>query len=192
MTGHASPLASVNRTSGMFQTQSSGEVNAMGTIEQSPGCTRLLRLLVPINANADSRWGIEYALRLHRKGRPVEVVLLNVGEPITQWQVLRFLTAKEASEFQSARAQSFIDDASLTLLAQDVPCRGIFKQGDIVFSILDTAEELDCDEIVMPEPARGVLALFSTRIATKVARARRDIPVVLVNDEGETALRGGP
>ena len=48
--------------------------------------------LLPINANADSRWGVRYALQRQLEGTPVEVVLLNVGEFVTQWQVLRFRT----------------------------------------------------------------------------------------------------
>lgn len=56
---------------------------------------RVLRILAPINANDDSRWGVRYALRRRREGKKVEVILLNVGEPVDQWQVLRFRTQRE-------------------------------------------------------------------------------------------------
>ena len=65
--------------------------------------TRKRRLLLPINASEESRWGLKYARQLHESGTPVEAILLNVGEPVTQWQVLRFRTQQEIAEFQSAR-----------------------------------------------------------------------------------------
>jgi nucleotide-binding universal stress UspA family protein len=145
---------------------------------------KTLRILVPINATEESRWGIEYALRQHRKGKHLEVVLLNVGEPITQWQVLRFRTQQEIEQFQAERAQAFIEDASQPLAENHITSRGVFKQGDLVFSILDAAEELDCDEIAMPAPHRGISSIFSNNIALSVRRQQRDIPVVFVNSEG--------
>lgn len=156
----------------------------MSTFDSSKADTRVLRILVPINANDDSRWGIRYALRRHREGKQVEVILLNIGEPINQWQVLRFRTQREIAQFQSERAQAFIEEATKPLAAEDIPCRGFFKQGDVVFSILDTAEELNCDEIAMPVPKKGLSSFFSRDIVLAVKRQQRDVPVVAVNSDG--------
>lgn len=145
---------------------------------------RTLRLLVPINANDDSRWGLRYALQQRREGRSVEVVLLNVGEPINQWEVLRFRTHQEIAQFQADSAQAFIDEATRVLAAADIPCRGFFKQGEVVFSILDTAEEADCDEIAMPLPNKGFCSFFSRDIVAAVKNQQRGIPVVTVDRDG--------
>jgi nucleotide-binding universal stress UspA family protein len=152
------------------------------------------RLLIPINANADSRWGIDYALQLQRDGQPVEVCFLNVGEPISQWEVLRFRPQGEITRFQSERAQSFIDEASHSLLEQGIPCRGFFRQGRVVHSILDVAAELECDEIVMPRPHAGIFSLFSREIVGTVMRKIRAIPLVLVSQSGSLsgADKAGP
>ena len=133
----------------------------MSEKDQTGVAQRRLRLLVPINANEDSRWGVTYALRQHDEGRDVEVCFLNVGEVITQWQVLRFRTQIEIAKFQAERAEAFIEEAAQPLAAKHILYRGFFKQGDIVFSILDTAEELECDEIVMPLPPTGLISVFS-------------------------------
>ena len=156
----------------------------MNTFEHGVGQPKPLRLLVPINANANSRWGARYALQRHLEGTAVEVVLLNVGEIVTQWQVLRFRTQQEVAQFQSERAQAFIDEASALLAAENIPCRGLFKQGDVVFSILDAAEELDCDEIAMPVPQPGLANLFARDIVAEVRRHQGEIPVVMVDSEG--------
>ena len=156
----------------------------MNTSESYEYSARPLRIMVPINANDDSRWGLQYAVRRQIEGARLEVVLLNVGEPVTQWQVLRFRTQQEIADFQARRAQAFIEDASRILFAGDIPFRGIFRQGKIVFSILDAAEELICTEIVMPKPAPGVMKLFSRNIALNVQERKRSVHVVLVNHEG--------
>ncbi len=154
----------------------------------TPSATRvdqkLLRILVPINANEDSRWGIQYALRRQREGAQVEVILLNVGEPITQWEVLRFRTEREIAQFQADSAQAFIDEATGPLATAGIPFRGLFRQGELVFSILDAAEETECDEIIMPRPGKGISSIFSRDIVASVKRQERDIPVVTVNCDG--------
>ena len=81
-------------------------------------------------------------------------------------------------------APAWIEVLEAPLAAENIPYRGVFKQGDIVFSILDAAEEFDCDEIAMPAPQPGLAQLFSRAIAAEVRRQRGDIPVVMVDSEG--------
>ena len=145
---------------------------------------RRVRLLIPIDATEKSRWGVAYALRRHDQGYAVEACFLNVGEPITQWQVLRFRTQAEISNFQNERAQTFIDEASAPLAAKGIACRGFFKQGNLVFSILDSAEELGCDEIVMPRPTTGFWGMFEPDMTRAVSQGHRDIPIVVVGQDG--------
>lgn len=170
------------------QTQHPRTVVLMSTSDHNATGAKVLRILVPINANEDSRWGVRYALHRHREGRQVEVILLNIGEPIIQWEVLRFRTQQEIAQFQSERAQAFIEEAARPLAAANIPCRGFFKQGDVVFSILDTAEELDCDEIAMPAPKKGFPSFFSRDIVHAVKRRRRDLTVVAVNSDGKPLI----
>ncbi|MCM2289874.1 MAG: universal stress protein [Sulfuritalea sp.] len=184
MNTHPQPGSSGSGTGGPIPAHHPRKVAPMTTRHDSGGDKKLLRILVPINANDDSRWGVQYALRQKREGREVEVILLHVGEPITQWQVLRFRTQQEIAQFQAERAQAFIEEASAALKAADVPCRGLFKQGDVIFSILDTAEETECDEIAMPPPNKGFSGIFSRDFALAVRRRQRDIPVIAVNDYG--------
>ena len=152
--------------------------------DQPADGARAVRVLVPINANEDSRWGIAYALGLHAAGTPVEVCLLHVGEPVTQWEVLRFRTQDEISRFQSERAQAFLADACQPLEARDISCRGHFRRGEVVFCILDLAEELACDEIVMPAPQGGLLGLLSKGIVAEVRQRVREGRIVLVDEAG--------
>lgn len=178
-------LASNGKAYGLIHTPNFLGAKAMSTPDKTDVNTKPLRLLVPINASEDSHWGIQYALRRHMEGAQIEVVLLNVGEPITQWEVLRFRTRQEIDQFQLERAQAFIEEASLLLSPKNILCRGLFKQGDLAFTILDTAEELDCDEIVMPAPNTWLSDLFSCGVVSTVLHQQRSIPVVVVTSEGK-------
>lgn len=84
-----------------------------GSVQKSTGGRR--RLLLPICACEESRWGIGYARQLQRAGQPVEAILLNVGEPVRNLHVLRFRTQQEIEAFQASRAQCFIDEANRQL-----------------------------------------------------------------------------
>jgi nucleotide-binding universal stress UspA family protein len=181
-------FASNDRACQFIHTQQLPGADVMSTRDQTEVSARPLRLLVPINANQHSRWGVQYALRCQRQGVRVEVILLNVGEPITQWEVLRFRTQQEIEQFQSERAQAFIEEASQELAENDIAYRGVFKQGELVFSILDTAEELDCDEIVMPSPKTWLSGLLCGDIVSTVVKQQRAIPIVFVDDQGHTLM----
>lgn len=154
-----------------------------GDVQTKPG-KGMRRLLLPICASEESRWGIRYARALQRSGTPVEAILLNVGEPVKNLHVLRFRTQQEIEEFQASRAQCFIEDASRQLANDGIACRGVFAQGEVVFSILDTAEELECDEVVMPAQAKGLCWLFTRSKADAVRRQQRHVPVVLIDGQG--------
>lgn len=168
----------------LVHTQHLRGAKPMSTPGQAEGSTKPIRLLVPVNADENSHWAIQYALQRRLEGAQVEVILLNVGEPIVQWEVLRFRTQQEIEQFQSERAQTFIEEASALLAHDDIPCRGFFKQGELVFTILDTAEEFDCDEIVMPAANTWLPDLFSRGVVSRAQRRQRGIPVVVVNSAG--------
>lgn len=76
------------------------------------------------------------------------------------------------ARFQSERAQAFIEQAAGPLVAERLAYRGILKQGEVAFSILDAAEELDYHEIAMPN-SRCSSPLWMFR---RIARGRLSCP----------------
>lgn len=157
------------------------QANGPGTAGQP------LRLLIPITAAEDSRWGVRYALRLKAEGSRIEVIFLNVGEIITDWQALRFRTQAELARFQSERAQAFIDEASVPLLEHDIPFRGLFRRGDPVFCIPDVAEELDCQQIVLPQPPGRICRFFSQNITGTILQKNHITRIITVDQNGRSA-----
>ena len=65
-----------------------------------------------------------------------------------------------------------------------IPAQMNYREGDIVFQILDVAEQLECDEIVLPMPYPRWGRLLSLDIVREVTRRQRSVPVTTVNRQG--------
>ena len=145
-----------------------------------------LKLLLPVDATERSRWGIQYAIRRRQSGSDVAVSILLVSEPVTNWQVLRFLTEEQVRRFQVERGNILLEDAAQALRRAGIPVQLNYREGDIVFQILDVAEQIECDEIVLPRPYPRWARLFSRDVVREVMRRQRSVPVVAVDSLGKT------
>ncbi len=140
-----------------------------------------LQVLIPVTVNSKSQNGLLYALRRQREGFAVSAVLLHVEEPVGL--VTRLCNGRPwaLDRYQSARAAGLFEALSAPFDASNVTYSCHFVEGDIVFCILDAAEQNGCDEIVLP-PAKPWWSRFLSReIAPRVARRRRHIPIVTVD-----------
>lgn len=140
------------------------------------------RLLVPVSATERSQWPLRYALARRREVDHVD--LLTVAEPITNPQLLRFRTQAELAELQSVAARWLLEHASKQL--EDVGLRVAchFREGEIIAEILDAAEQLGCDAIVLPAPRPFWVDAFRNGIVRKLMRRPRATAVILVNRKG--------
>lgn len=143
-----------------------------------------LRILIPVNADTDSQNGVQYALRRQREGHGVYAVLLNIAEPLGGLKHLRYRKHGEIDRIQTLQAVSFFEAASAPLEAAGVAYCCLFKEGEVVFSILDAAEQQGCDEIAMPLPKPRWWSFLSREIVPLVVLNRRHIPVVTVDGDG--------
>jgi hypothetical protein len=143
-----------------------------------------LRILIPINADTDSQNGVQYALRRQREGHGVYAVLLNVAEPLGGLKHFRYRTQGEIDRIQTLQATSSFETAATPLEAAGLDHCCLFKEGDVVFSILDAAEQQGCDEIAMPLPKPRWWSFLSRGIVPLVLLNRRHIPVVTVDSDG--------
>lgn len=156
----------------------------MGTTTSAEQGARVRRLLIPVDPTERSRWGLQYALRLQRSGKPVQVALLFVSEPVTAPEVLRFRTQVEIARFQAECGAHILHDAAQPLAAAGVACQEIYREGDIVEQIDDVAEQLGCDEIVLPLPHARIVKLLSRDVVREVIRRTKSVPVVTIDAEG--------
>lgn len=149
------------------------------------------RLLIPVDCGGRSRWAINYAIRQHRSGKPVQVALLFVSEAVSTSEALRFRTQVEAARSQAVSGAEVLRDAALPLLAAGVAYQEIYREGDVVGQIGDAAEQLGCDEIVLPLPAARITSLISRDVVREVLKRVKVVPVVTTDAEGIAAQATG-
>ncbi|GAB1392219.1 hypothetical protein MASR1M60_03820 [Rhodocyclaceae bacterium] len=130
--------------------------------------SRSQRIMIPVNADADSRQGVAEVLRRQRVGTPLDVVLLHVAEPVEQWQVLCCMTRAEVVDFQSRSAVLILDEAARPLKEAGIPCRTLYRRGGVVPTILAVTAEEGCDEILLPPPTPRWRRLFSRDIVRRL------------------------
>lgn len=137
--------------------------------------TPVLSLLLPIKQTRDVIYGARYAKRLREWGIAVKVSLLHVTQ-----------TSRDGHSAPDEReAEEVLREATLYLSRCQVEHRTFVLTGDVVFSILDTAEQLDCHEIVLPEAQTSPWPrLFSSNIVRQIVRASRTATVVLADPNG--------
>jgi nucleotide-binding universal stress UspA family protein len=149
---------------------------------QAPGRDASRRLLVPIDATERSRWPLRYVLA--QDNGSLHVDLLFVAEPVASLEVLRFRTQAEIAEFQNKSAHWLLEDAAQPLEAAGLSVKGHFREGDIAREIVETAEQLGADAIVMPPPHPLWLNFLTRGVVRKVLRRARATPIVHVDRDG--------
>ncbi len=151
----------------------------------APSVAKASRLLIPIDATERSRWALRHAAMHCRSDTSTEVHLLFVAEPITRWEVLRFRTQAEIHKFQAERARWLLEDAAEPLRRAGIRTLGHFREGELAFEILDAAEQLGCERILLPAPLPRWRTLFSGDRLRAIKHRARDVRVVTIGPDGE-------
>ncbi|WP_319244519.1 hypothetical protein [uncultured Propionivibrio sp.] len=140
------------------------------------------RLLVPVKNKGDLSQVITYAIRRRAEGMRVVVAFLHVDEsPIVP------LPHGDRSRSQNSEERNSIEifgNGIQMLEGLDIQYLTYCRSGSVVFSILDSAEQLACHEIVVPAPGRLHFRCLSRNIVSALLDRQRSIRVVAVNKRG--------
>lgn len=144
------------------------------------------RLLVPVKNGSDARRAITYAIRRRAEGCGVSVCLLHVEEQAESKNGEKFWSWK--NPLGKTLHRKIFTPAMGMLSGLDIEVAAYVRYGAVVFTILDTAEELDCHEIVIPAPHAGVLRWLSRNVVTALLTRQRSVQVVLARQDGTAIL----
>ncbi|MDN2670299.1 universal stress protein [Janthinobacterium sp. SUN026] len=149
-----------------------------------PGQDTLL-LLLPVKRASDIIYGARYARRLQEWGIQVSVSLLHVTPaPARRADGLPQHNAGECHALDPA-TQHMMHEAGLYLSRSQLTFNTHIFAGELLFTILDTAELLGCHEIVLPALRHSPWQRrFSGALARKLARATRSATVLLADTDG--------
>lgn len=98
---------------------------------------------------------------------------------------LAYLLTRDRGAVHPGYAETLLAAVDARCRADAVAHQSYIRAGDLVFSILDAAEQLACDAIWMPcANPRPWYFLFPTKTVRQVQRLRRDMPLVLIDADG--------
>lgn len=161
-------------------------ISTRQTVSEVVACSAAaeLRLLIPVKDGDDAVHAIAYAIRRRAEGGRVAVCLLHVEEAVSAD------TQKPHRPRVLGRGQrrDVFCDAMRMLAGLDIEFSAYVRPGPLVFTILDAAEELDCGEIVLPEPPKGWLRFLSRNVVTTLLSRQRSVRVVTVCKDGLPSL----
>jgi K+-sensing histidine kinase KdpD len=143
-----------------------------------------MQLLVPINAAGNVIHGARYAKHLVAQGLRVKIILLHVTKPRREETSFGSFSSN-IDLIEEQQAEALLKEAALFLNESHLSHRTYIISGDVVFSILDAAELLNCDQIILSAmKRRSWLRPFSSDIVGKIAHAARSVSVVTVDSNG--------
>jgi nucleotide-binding universal stress UspA family protein len=114
----------------------------------------MMKILLPVDGSEGSLTAVRQVVRWIHGGLGARVVLGNVQEPASLYEVVVAHDAKVIAEVSDAAATHSLKAAQEMLRAAGVEFESEFATGDPAHMLIDICERVDCDMIVMG--ARGV------------------------------------
>ena len=139
-----------------------------------------MKILLPVDGSEASLEAVRHALQLVREGLQASVVLANVQEPATLYEML-LAHDPEVIEKVSAQAGLHLLEPARTLVEQaEVPYELEVASGDPAHTLIDVLENFGCDMVVMGARGQGTLrsALLGS-VSHEVLHAAQ-VPVTIV------------
>lgn len=140
----------------------------------------MLKALVAVDGSISSDRAVKHVITLVHACPSMEILLLNIQEPIEDWQVRRFLKPEEINAIGEAKGGDALKSARTMLDAAKVRYTPSVLTGPVAETIARVAREQGCDNIVMgTRGLGGVESLVLGSVSTKVIHLV-EVPVTLV------------
>jgi nucleotide-binding universal stress UspA family protein len=149
-----------------------------------------MKILLPVDGSDASLEAVRHALSLIREGLRASLVLANVQEPASLYELLRAHDAEVIESVTHAAGVHSLEAATALCAAAGVACEQELDTGDPAHTLHDIAERLGCDMVVMG--ARGKGGTRGTRLGSVAHAMLHDatLPVTIVR-EPDAAAAGG-
>jgi nucleotide-binding universal stress UspA family protein len=156
----------------------------------------IMKILVPVDGSAASLQAVRQALTLIEGGLRASLVLANVQEPATLYEMLLAHDPEVIEQVSAKAGLHLLEPAQALVRAADVEHEIEVAAGDPAHTLIDVLENFGCDMVVMG--ARGMGTLRSAMLGSvshEVLHAAQ-VPVLIVKqppaaeaeiDEGPTA-----
>ena len=139
-----------------------------------------MKILLPVDGSSVSLEATRFVIRLARDGLQTSVVLANVQEPSSLYEMVVVQDPEALQRASAAAGVHTLEIARLLLVAAGVEVEREVASGDPAHTIVDIVERFGCDMVVMG--ASGTSSLRSAllgSVSNEVLHAA-GVPVVIV------------
>ncbi len=142
-----------------------------------------MKILLPVDGSDLSLKAVRLAVSLLQQGLSGSLVLANVQEPATLYEMVVAPDGEVLRQVSTAAGVDTLEKAEALLMAEGVVYEREIATGDPAHTIVDIGERFGCDMIVMG--ARGISAMRSAllgSVSNEVLHAAQ-VPVVIVKPD---------
>lgn len=152
------------------------DTGAVAAVPATPGVTRIL---LPVDASANSLQAVEHVIARHAAGAALEVHLLHVRVPFSQY-VARFLSRHDHQAYHQQEAERALAPARDMLNRSGVPHTDHVEYGDKAETIQRVAEQLGVQQIVMGTARKNSITRVVEDSVTNRVLEIVEVPVEIV------------
>lgn len=142
-----------------------------------------MKILLPVDGSDLSLKAVRLAVSLLQQGLSGSLVLANVQEPATLYEMVVAPDGEVLERVSTAAGVDTLEKAEALLMEEGVVYEREIATGDPAHTIVDIGERFGCDMIVMG--ARGISAMRSAllgSVSNEVLHAAQ-VPVVIVKPD---------
>lgn len=138
------------------------------------------KILLPVDGSEGSLRAARHVAQIACMLKDIEIHLVNVQPPGDDWMVRRMIKPDELARMEKEWAETALSPARTVFQASSIAVIEHAVQGDIAKAIVELAQALACDQIVMGTRGLGVVGnIVMGSVANKVLHLTQ-IPVTLV------------
>ncbi|MFC4278026.1 universal stress protein [Achromobacter aloeverae] len=137
-------------------------------------------LLVPIDGSESALRALQYVVDHKQMFEPLTLHLLNVPIPINSPHVRRFIDSSTIQHYHQEEGDAALAAARALLDGKGIPYTAHIRAGSSAETIVATADEHHCDQIVMGTRGLGAAAgMWLGSVTTKTLHLAK-VPVTVV------------
>ena len=157
-------------------------------LKSTEGVNAVLRILVPFDGSPNSQYGVRHVVSEYLKKRDLEIHVLNVQQPFSKY-VGRFSSRKSRNEFHREQTETALEPVRQALDSSGIPYTVHTDTGDKADCIVDTAQRLNCDRIVMGTARKSSLLRWVEDSVTNQVIERTTVPVEVIAGNAVSSLQ---
>ena len=139
-----------------------------------------MKILLPVDGSKASLAAVELLVRLVDDGLHAAVVLANVQEPASLYELLRLHDAQAIERISAGAAATALEAAQMLLERAGIECESVVGHGDPAHTLVELIERHGCDAVFMGSRGLGTLRFAALgSVANEVLHAA-PVPVTIV------------